>query len=62
LKVKGIQAAKHYAAFVSQQGMKTLFVLAVLFGYVIYDADAVNAFTQADGPDDPHYVKLCRKK
>ena len=38
--------------------MKLFFALAAIFNYVIYDADAVNEHAQADGPEDPFYVRI----
>ena len=56
LKGKGVKYAKHYAASVSQQGMKLFVALAAHFGYIILAADATNAFAQSPAPDDQTYV------
>jgi hypothetical protein len=56
LKRTGLAAAKHYAACVSQQGIKMFLAIAAMLGYIVCDADAVNAYAQADGPSEPFYV------
>ena len=53
LKGKGVKYVKHYAASVSQQGMKLFLALASHFNYVIVSAaDATNAYAQSPAPDD----------
>ena len=56
-KRKGTVTLDHtYAAALDQAGARVFWALAALYGYVVYGADATNAFAEAPPPKAPLYV------
>jgi hypothetical protein len=58
LKGHGIAYTQHYTACISQPGIRILWAMVSIQGWITIGADAINAFAQADPPKDPNFVRI----
>jgi hypothetical protein len=58
LKGRGIAYAQTHTACISQPGMRILWAMVAIRGWIAIGANAINAFAQADPPKEPIFVRI----
>jgi hypothetical protein len=58
MKGRGLSYALHYTACISQPDMRIFWAIVAIRGWVAVGADAINAFAQADPPEEPTLIRI----